>query len=399
MQSDPKEQSTSNHSKPNGYMIKNDQRTIDDDRHELPKLLSSWSMSPCSTESSDANDQNNTSGSCETETTREVEQDWLSLSPIYREQMMAQPNQSSRSDNLPTSSNSTLTSADKKIQVAYDDDNLDDTNNFQTADDIKHKAILDCLNENDRFIDLWKLRELAFTKGGYLNSSIRKLVWPILIQIHVDAFESTRPLPTTVLSPTAVSPDDANSSFHLSDEDLYWLMREVKKQLRGSTGWKRREDVDSSDVLPKWIQSAMTVPSLSGIEKNEASLPRRGSNDSCSTSSTLSTFATFISLDRTSEKEKEIFKIRSRAIVNIISTLLQQKPPVRRDTNNEMMTTVKKDTTTFEWKRSATANCGIAVNNTTSTRSETYRYFPGIVHLTDLFVTNLESPSLATLMM
>lgn len=39
--------------------------------------------------------------------------------------------------------------------------------------------------ENDNEIDLWKLREMAITKGGLLNHHIRKVAWPILASLHM----------------------------------------------------------------------------------------------------------------------------------------------------------------------------------------------------------------------
>jgi hypothetical protein len=52
----------------------------------------------------------------------------------------------------------------------------------------KENEILDCLQGTNDVVDLWKLRELALSKGGLLTPNLRKRAWLKLSACHEQVF-------------------------------------------------------------------------------------------------------------------------------------------------------------------------------------------------------------------
>jgi len=77
----------------------------------------------------------------------------------------------------------------------------------------KEQRLIQCLEKRD--VDLWKLREFAFTKGGFVNEQIRRKAWHKLVNVN----------PYTPPPPTSTIPNEQE------DEEYELIKRDVKRSV------------------------------------------------------------------------------------------------------------------------------------------------------------------------
>jgi hypothetical protein len=215
----------------------------------------------------------------------------------------------------------------------------------------KKSEILRCIGEDVTSIDLWRLREFALTEGGYVDVSIRKIVWPIVTQCHVDIFSKAGcHISPSTLTEASCYPNSplTKTSIESSDSDACTWMYDVRHQLKEKAG-----------------QHCAFNPS-----------------DSTSSAGSFVTSTSLVSQCTRPNYNSSVNKVHFRTIYNVLLILFAQRP-----TSSDFMTS-KAQVVHVDGKESKNGEHPVK-----------YHYYSGLVSLTELFVKNLESPSLATLIL
>ena len=215
----------------------------------------------------------------------------------------------------------------------------------------KVQEIRACLDGDD-LVDLWHLRELALTRGGLVSCLVRKRAWPKLTGAHRqvllhasggDTVSSAQMLEVTKQDMDLLHADLTSHAVWNIQEQV-WVNRE-------------EERVRKVSFVPGL---AAVSPALSSGGNPPSSITTNAidDHDEEQTSTIVSTNPSITST-RTSPQEQ-------RAIRNTLVSVLRTRPPMND-------------------------------NSTTCTRR--YHYYPGLHDLTALLLINLESPSLASLIL
>jgi hypothetical protein len=260
----------------------------------------------------------------------------------------------------------------------------------------KYESILHCLrgeasdgdlnstvSNNTWMINLWTLREMAFTKGGYLCPSLRKRVWPILTSCHVDVMSFplrhfqdivSSSKAETVLLPT-MHPADSKA-----------MIAELKSKYKTTRNFSLGSSIIGlKTVLEECCQvadvdhestSLDSVSTLS-LSTSSPSFPLED-EDTVRTKCNINENVKYNWNDSEemtlSRAEQESYSIVNRGLkrtmANVLSMVLRK--------------TCKDD-----------CKC----SNQSSENEHELRYYDGLIDLTDLLLTNLESPSLTTLVL
>ena len=90
--------------------------------------------------------------------------------------------------------------------------------------EVKLQEIRSCLDGDDE-VDLWHLRELALTRGGFLSAQVRKRAWPKLMGAHQQ-----------VLLHASAYANTTNSSHHqrqveITERDMQLVQRDISRSV------------------------------------------------------------------------------------------------------------------------------------------------------------------------
>jgi hypothetical protein len=202
-------------------------------------------------------------------------------------------------------------------------------------DEEKHHEILACLNGTDDQVDLWHLRTLCLQPGGLLSSAIRKRTWPKLMAAH-----NALLLPTT----TNTSSSDWQP---ISNKDLLLLQRHVSE-----SDWQMEAQVSMARHDPRQKRVVSFVPDAGASPRSVRGTISPNSQASFGTG-TVNT-ATSI---KSSQQDQQV-------VMHIIITMLRQPT---------------EDCPHFEDDR--------------------FHYYQGLVDVAALLLINVESPSLASIVL
>jgi hypothetical protein len=235
-----------------------------------------------------------------------------------------------------------------------------DTEALEEALDEKKQEILRCLNGVNEQVDLWQLRQLALTRGGFVNSSIRKRAWPKLVGAHQKILQSDSSSPTNVVK--------------ISTASMQLLIKDVAKSVWNVQDHvnlaRQREEIRLSKLRTKKV--TFNIPALTSApsgESPEKHPPEKDEEEtdpgtfSPNTLCTMETYDTQNSLVTTMPK-RPASKNEQKVLFNILTSVLR---------------TVPYDSPYFEDDR--------------------YKYFHGLADVAALMLINLESPSLTALVL
>lgn len=237
--------------------------------------------------------------------------------------------------------------------------------------DAKQDDIFCCLHGVEENVDLWQLRDFALSRGGLVNSSIRKRAWPKLVGAHEKIWKSSEKANTQDLV------NVSSSSMQLLADDVtrsVWAVEEHVNMAR------QQEELRLSKLRTRKVSF---VPDLTESKSGESDgpspvksigfsndLPHDGDNSTVDGS--VGTFSPMtvvtcvtgdVSLIKTMPK-RNASKSEQKLIFNIVVSVLRIAP---------------EDSPHFEDDR--------------------YKYCRGLADLAALMLINLESPSLTSLVL
>ncbi|GAX21539.1 hypothetical protein FisN_6Hh429 [Fistulifera solaris] len=241
----------------------------------------------------------------------------------------------------------------------------EDTSFEWSLDEAKYTSIKRCL-ESD-VVNLWKLREMAWDKGGLLCPQLRQRAWPILFQCHTSFRSTPEPLAVDVASKNLAQLQYDTTKVVWNIQEHLLASQRASKQLDtellcAKSRRRRRvtfmDDADSLDFFSPGSKGPRVSPT-SSLDSRSNSPTSIGPDDE-------------LSLDDRS--------ILSRGTV---------LPGVRPPTAQEQLVLY---------------NAVAALLRTpgephTHYEDDNYYVFRGLVDLAALFMINIESPSLASLLL
>lgn len=243
-----------------------------------------------------------------------------------------------------------------------------DTDDMDCDEDLEEKQqeIQNCLNGVEEEVDLWQLRDLALSRGGLINSHIRKRAWPKIVAAHQQIL-----LPSTTCQHQALV-DVSNSSMQLLIKDVahsVWAiedhvnMARQQHELKLSRLRKRKVSFVPELTLAASEESDGPSPIKSIDFANHLSEGDDGTGDgSVGTFSPMSVSTYSVGVKtlpkRTASRNEQ------KVLFNIVLSVLRTLP---------------EDNPYFEDDR--------------------YKYYQGLSDVAALLLINLESPSLTSLVL
>ena len=236
------------------------------------------------------------------------------------------------------------------------------------------EGLLALSEEDDTVVDLWKLRQLAITKGGYLSNALRRQAWPKLVCAYQDVVLSR---------PKSVTPESvATRDYQRLRRDVprtQWqieahVVRARHRQQQLDTTRRRRKvnflpglverpttdhDSQSTASTPLDTTVLVVVDSQDHDDDDDSAVPSPLSGGGACTPTSHSSFPFTATTAATALSEHEQ-AILTNIVVGFLRTPVGENPH-------------------FEDDR--------------------FRYFAGLVDLTALILVTLESPSLTKLVL
>jgi Rab-GTPase-TBC domain len=193
----------------------------------------------------------------------------------------------------------------------------------------KENTILQCLNGTAEAVDLWHLRDLALSRGGLVNSSIRKRAWPKLVGAHEQLFQSNRDTPV----------DISNTSMQLLMKDVLlsvWAIEDLIKLNRQNEEYRlskmRPRKVSFVPDLMECTSTQSDGPSpIKSIDLVYTEAEKDNDNDHYSNGTyspiTVHTYDISSEISTTSLACKRMAsKTEQKLLFNIITTVLRMPP-------------------------------------------------------------------------
>ena len=250
-------------------------------------------------------------------------------------------------------------------------------NNIEYDEDSEEKqmGIRYCLNGVEEEVNLWQLRDIALSRGGLVNSSIRKRAWPKLVGAHELILQSSQKLHHQTLV------NVSSSSMQLLVKDVAQSVWAIEDHVNMA---RQREEIKLSKLRTRKVSF---VPDLTESKSGESdfispvkSVGNMHTNmaddcDDCDDGTLDGSVGTFspntlgsletcdTSLIKTMPK-RNASKSEQKVLFNIVISVLRMVPD---------------DSPHFEDDR--------------------YRYYHGLADVAALMLINLESPSLTSLVL
>lgn len=232
------------------------------------------------------------------------------------------------------------------------------------VDEAKYASIKSCLE--DDVVDLWQLREMAWQKGGLLCPQLRQRAWPILFECHT-AFRPTAQVPLVDLSPKNMT------QLQYDTTKVVW---NIQDHLQASQHASKQLD---TELLCAKSRRRRKVTFLDNSESLDFFTPTRGPRSSPTSS-----------LDSRSNSPASIgpdddLSLGDHSILSKGTLMPGTRPP----TPQEQLVLYKSVAALLRTPGEPNAHY----------ENDNYHIFRGLVDLTALFMINVESPSLSTLLL
>jgi hypothetical protein len=249
----------------------------------------------------------------------------------------------------------------------------------------KENEILDCLQGTNDVVDLWKLRELALSKGGLLTPNLRKRAWLKLAACHEQ-----------ILSPKQYQPLVDPSGF-----DIEVLQRDVSKTI-----WNVEEHLVASKKEQKEqdekLQQFLELQKQRGRKRvSFAPMTHMASPIAVSSSDPPQTIATSPITDDEDEKNDDSSNLSCDDMGGAFSP---ERSVMTQETNFTLSSRVVRWRKASRQEQKILFNVITAVLRTEAAPSthfedDNYHYFSGLQDITALLMINLESPSLTSMVL
>ncbi len=263
----------------------------------------------------------------------------------------------------------------------------------------KAQEIRSCLNGDDNVVDLWKLRELALSRGGFISSSLRKGAWPKLVGIRpaTNNVDHQHP-PSTVL--TKKDTELIQNDIKRSVWDIYFHLKQNRRKNRCKQEMENQQTPDASPALipeSTSFNDLLSFTSDTTFSSNDGTLPSVTSTHATQNDPDTPTMSD-VATSNISPTNKESNN-KDEAIG------YSQKSSKKRRKKNRSKKNVEKSqqilssiiTSVLESKINDDINNKNEKNTTPSW--EQLFYYQGFHDVTALCLINLESPSLTTLLL
>jgi hypothetical protein len=247
-----------------------------------------------------------------------------------------------------------------------------------TQVEVKLEEIRSCLDGDDE-VDLWHLRELALTRGGFVSAQVRKRAWPKLMGVHQQVlFHASNAATANDTNADSLSKQKKQLVVEVSDRDYQLLQRDIPETI-----WNIQDHIHNNreekkvTFLPGLLLEAATSssPSSSPTTPNLVAVVLENENDDGCMSPLDTTptttpqppryfFATQNHRASTSRLQEQ------RALQSTLVSLLRTTPPPPAEHDNHH-----------------------------HHEEQRYHYYHGLADLTALLLINLESPSLSLMIL
>ena len=273
-------------------------------------------------------------------------------------------------------------------------------------EDFNQKAqdILSCLNgynddDNDDVVDLWKLRELALSRGGFISSTLRKGAWPKLVGIRpaTNNVDYQHP-PSAVVTKedAALIQNDINRSVW----DIYFHWKQNRRKNRC------KQEIDNQQITgPKspLIPESTSYTDLLSFTSDTTFTSNDGTLTSItSTNATQNDIDTPTLTDVTTSNISSTIKESNN---NNDETIFCSHKSSKKRRKNRSKKNVEKSQQILSSIITSVLECKINDDmhnknekNATPTWEQLF-YYQGFHDVTALCLINLESPSLTTLLL
>lgn len=230
-----------------------------------------------------------------------------------------------------------------------------------TNDGKKLEEIRICLdggNGSDQ-VNLWHLRQVSLTKGGFVSSQVRKRAWPKLTGAHQQVLMGNTPSNTSSSSSSSTNQD---AQVEITQRDMVLLQQDIAHasvwNIEDHIVYNRLDNETRATkkvaVMPGLQQVTPTPSLIATVSETQDS--QESSPLSPLTTTTLPVHQMYIRSNRHRASLQE-----QRALQNTLVSVLRTTPTDQDD--------------------------------------ERYRYYHGLHDLTSLLLINLESPSLTVLIL
>jgi hypothetical protein len=248
----------------------------------------------------------------------------------------------------------------------------------------KEDEILDCLQGTNDVVDLWKLRELALSKGGLLTPNLRKRAWPKLTACHEQ-----------VLSRKPYQPLVDPSRF-----DMEGLRRDVSKTIWNVEEYlvaSKKEQKEQDEKLQQFLE----LQKQRGRKRvSWAPMAQIGSPGPGSGSDPPKTIAT----SPVTDDEDETNEDSSNLSCDDMEAFSPGHSVSTQETNFTLSSRVVRWRKASRQEQKILFNVITAVLRTEAASSphfedDRHHYFSGLQDITALLIINLESPSLTSMVL
>ena len=320
------------------------------------------------------------------------------------------PNNNNNNNNWETASAapSTISNFSAGFKAHFEWLFLPTTSNLSQDDwNQKENDISECLagssNDDDQQVDLWQLRELALTKGGLLCPDLRKRAWPKLLAAHETVLQRANDaVHATFVNPSrddvlALKYDVSKTIWNVEDhlvasqqqrkiqqEKLDAFLEELKRQRKRvsfaavPTVLQSPQPADvtnnNNNTNDKSTPPAAIVTSPSSQEESQDDPSVLSNDDDNDDDDDMGTFSPS---ENTVLTQETSFTLSSRVVRWRKASIQEQKILF-----NIMLSILRTEAAPSEYFS-----------------DDRYHYYRGLQDLTALFVINLESPSLTSLVL
>lgn len=246
----------------------------------------------------------------------------------------------------------------------------------------KENEILDCLQGTNDVVDLWKLRELALSKGGLLTPNLRKRAWLKLTACHEQVL-SSKPYQPLV--------DPSRFDMEGLRHDVSKTIWNVEEHLVASKKEQKEQDAKQQQYLELQKQRGQKrvswAPMASPVPGTRSDPPK-----------TIATSPATDDGDETNNDESSNLSCDDMEAFSPGHSVLTQ------ETNFTLSSRVVR------WRKASIQEQKILFNVITAVlrteaapsphfEDDRYHYFSGLQDITALLIINLESPSLTTMVL
>jgi hypothetical protein len=247
----------------------------------------------------------------------------------------------------------------------------------------KENEILDCLQGTNDVVDLWKLRELALSRGGLLTPNLRKRAWLKLTASHEQVF-SSKPYQPLV--------DPSRFDMEVLRRDVAKTIWNVEEHLVASKKEQKEQDEKFQQFLE--LQKQRGRKRVSWAPMAQMMSPPGSSSDP------PRSIATSPSTDDEDEKNDD----SSNLSYDDMEAFSPGHSVLTQETNFTLSSRVVR------WRKASRQEQKILFNVITAVlrteaapnshfEDDRYHYFPGLQDITALLIINLESPSLTSMVL